>query len=79
MGKAIWGWELNIHFWEINIHIIFLQPWYSENEGIMTNRGHISDEFFMMVANGTVYVDVLGNITGGNRSSIDDFDGLWCF
>jgi hypothetical protein len=45
----------------------------------MTNGGHISDEFFMMVADGIVNVDVFGNITGGNGSSIDDFDGLWGF
>jgi hypothetical protein len=45
----------------------------------MTNGGHISDEFFMMVADGTVNVDVFGNITGGNGSSIDDFDGFWGF
>jgi hypothetical protein len=45
----------------------------------MTNGGHISDEFFMMVADGIVNVDVFGNITGGNGSSIDDFDGFWGF
>jgi hypothetical protein len=45
----------------------------------MTNGGHISDEFFMMVADSTVNADVFGNITGGNRSSIDDFDGFWGF
>jgi hypothetical protein len=45
----------------------------------MTDGGHISDEFFMMVADGTVNVDVFGNITGGNGSSIDDFDGFWVF
>jgi hypothetical protein len=45
----------------------------------MTNGGHISDVFFMMVADGTVNVDVFGSITGGNRSSIDDFDGFWGF
>jgi hypothetical protein len=43
----------------------------------MTDGGHISDEFFMMVANGTVNVDVFSNITRGNRSSIDDFDSFW--
>jgi hypothetical protein len=45
----------------------------------MTNGGHISDEFFMMVTDGTVNVDVFGNITGGNGSSIDDFNGFWVF
>jgi hypothetical protein len=45
----------------------------------MTNGGHISDEFFMMVADGTVNVDIFGNITGGNRSSINDFDSFWGF
>jgi hypothetical protein len=45
----------------------------------MTDGGHISNEFFMMVADGTVNVDVFGNITGGNGSSIDDFDGFWVF
>jgi hypothetical protein len=30
----------------------------------------------MMVADGTVNVDVFGNITGGNGSSIDDFDSF---
>jgi hypothetical protein len=45
----------------------------------MTNAGHISDEFFMIVANGTVNVDLFGNITGGNGLSIDDFDGFWGF
>jgi hypothetical protein len=45
----------------------------------MTNGGHISDQFFMMVADGTVNVDIFSNITGGNRSSIDDFDGFWGF
>jgi hypothetical protein len=45
----------------------------------MTNGGHISDEFFMMVADGTVNVDVFGNITGGNGSSIDDFHSVWGF
>jgi hypothetical protein len=33
----------------------------------------------MMVAAGTVNVDVFGNITGGNGSSIHDFDGFWGF
>jgi hypothetical protein len=45
----------------------------------MTDGGHISNEFFMMVADGTVNVDVFGNITGGNRLSIDDFDSFWVF
>jgi hypothetical protein len=45
----------------------------------MTNGGHISDEFFMMVTDGTVNVDIFSNITGGNRLSIDDFDGFWGF
>jgi hypothetical protein len=43
----------------------------------MTDGGHISNEFFIMVADGTVNVDVFGNITAGNGSSIDDFDGFW--
>jgi hypothetical protein len=33
----------------------------------------------MMVANGTVNVDVFGNITRGNGSSIDNFDSFWGF
>jgi hypothetical protein len=33
----------------------------------------------MIVANSTVNVDVFGNITRGNGSSIDDFDGFWGF
>jgi hypothetical protein len=45
----------------------------------MTNGGHISNEFFMMVTDGAVNVDVFGNITRGNRSSIDDFHGFWVF
>jgi hypothetical protein len=45
----------------------------------MTNGGYIRDEFFMMVTNGIVNVDVFGNITGGNGSSIDDFNGLLGF
>jgi hypothetical protein len=45
----------------------------------MTNRGHITDEFFMMVADSTANVDVFGNITRGNGSSIDDFNGFWGF
>jgi hypothetical protein len=45
----------------------------------MTDGGHISDEFFMMVADGAVNVDIFGNITGGNGLSIDDFDGFWVF
>jgi hypothetical protein len=45
----------------------------------MTNGGHISNTFFMMVTDGTVNVDVFGNITTGNRSPLNDFDGLWGF
>jgi hypothetical protein len=45
----------------------------------MTNGGHISNEYFMMVADATVNVDVFSNITRGNGSSIDDFDGFWGF
>jgi hypothetical protein len=45
----------------------------------MTNGGHISDVFFMMVADGTVNVVIFGNISRGNGLSIDDFNGLWCF
>jgi hypothetical protein len=45
----------------------------------MTNGGHISNTFFMMVTDGTVSVDVFGNSTGGNRSSINNFDGVWGF
>jgi hypothetical protein len=45
----------------------------------MTNRGHISDEFFMMIANGIVNMDIFSNITRGNGSSIDDLDGFWVF
>jgi hypothetical protein len=45
----------------------------------MTDGGQISDKLFMMVANGTVNKDVFSNITGGNGSSINDFDGLWGF
>jgi hypothetical protein len=33
----------------------------------------------MMVANGILNVDIFGNITGGNGSSIDEFDGFWGF
>jgi hypothetical protein len=33
----------------------------------------------MMVANSTVNIEVFGNITRGNGSSIDDFDGFWGF
>jgi hypothetical protein len=58
---------------------MFFKLWYSEDEGIMTNRGHISDEFFMMVTDGIVNVDIFSNITRGNRSSIDNFDGFWGF
>jgi hypothetical protein len=45
----------------------------------MADGGHISNELFMIVADSTVNVDVFGNITGGNGSSIDDFDGFWVF
>jgi hypothetical protein len=45
----------------------------------MTNGGHISDVFFMMVTNGVVNVDIFGNITTGNGLSIDDFDSFWGF
>jgi hypothetical protein len=45
----------------------------------MTDGGYISDVFFMMVTDSTVNVDVFGNITGGNGSSIDDFEGFWVF
>jgi hypothetical protein len=45
----------------------------------MTNRSYISNELFMMVAEGTVNVDIFGNISGGNGSSIADFDGFWGF
>jgi hypothetical protein len=45
----------------------------------MTNGGRITDQFFMIVADGTVNVDVFGNLTRGNGSSIDDFDGFWGF
>jgi hypothetical protein len=42
----------------------------------MTIGGHISDVFFMMVTDGTVNMDVFSNITRGNGSSIDDFNGF---
>jgi hypothetical protein len=45
----------------------------------MTNGGHISDMFFMMDADGIVNVDIFGNMTGGNGSSMNDFNGLWGF
>jgi hypothetical protein len=45
----------------------------------MTNGGHISNEFFMMVTDGTVNVDIFGNITRGNGSSINNFDSFWVF
>jgi hypothetical protein len=45
----------------------------------MTNGGYISDEFFMMVTNGIVNMDIFGYITRGNGLSINDFDGLWGF
>jgi hypothetical protein len=79
MGKAISGWQLNIHFWEININVIFLQLWYSENKGIMTNGGHINDEFLIIVTDSIVNMDVFSNISGENISSIDNFDSFWGF
>jgi hypothetical protein len=33
----------------------------------------------MMVTNGIVNIDIFSNITGGNRLSIDDFDGFCSF
>jgi hypothetical protein len=42
----------------------------------MTNGGYISNVFFIIVTNGIVNIDIFGNITGGNRLSIDDFDGF---
>jgi hypothetical protein len=33
----------------------------------------------MMVTDSIVNVDVFGNITRGNGSSIDDFNGFWGF
>jgi hypothetical protein len=45
----------------------------------MTNRDHISHEFFMIVTDGTVKVDIYGNISRGNGSSINNFDGFWGF
>jgi hypothetical protein len=45
----------------------------------MTSGGYISDMFFMMVADGIVNVDIFGNMTAGNRSSMNDFNGLWGF
>jgi hypothetical protein len=45
----------------------------------MTNRGHISNEFFIMVPDSIVNVDVFSNITPGNGLSIDNFDGFWGF
>jgi hypothetical protein len=32
-----------------------------------------------MVTNGTVNVDIFGNITRGNGSSMDDFNSFWGF
>jgi hypothetical protein len=46
---------------------------------MMTNGGYISNEFFMIVTNGIVNVDIFSNITRGNGSSIEDFDGFWGF
>jgi hypothetical protein len=45
----------------------------------MADGGHIGDEFFMMVTDSIVNVDIFGNITGGNGSSIHDFNGFWVF
>jgi hypothetical protein len=45
----------------------------------MTIGGYISDVFFMMVTDGTVNMDVFSNITRGNLSSIDDFNGFGGF
>jgi hypothetical protein len=45
----------------------------------MANGGHIRDEFFMIVANSIVNVDVFSNITGGNGLSIDNFNGFCGF
>jgi hypothetical protein len=58
---------------------MFFYPWYSEHKGIITNGGHISDEFFMIVTDSIVNVDIFSNITRGNRLSIDNFDGFWGF
>jgi hypothetical protein len=33
----------------------------------------------MMVTDGIVNMDIFGNITTGNRSSINDFNGFWVF
>jgi hypothetical protein len=45
----------------------------------MTNGGYISDQFFIMVTNSIVNIDVLCNVTRGNGLSIDDFNGLCGF
>jgi hypothetical protein len=45
----------------------------------MADGGYISDEFFMMVADGIVNVDIFSNIARGNGSSIDDFNSFWVF
>jgi hypothetical protein len=45
----------------------------------MTNGGYISNEFFIMVADSAVNMDLFGNITGGNGSSINNFNGFWVF
>jgi hypothetical protein len=45
----------------------------------MTNGGQICNEVFMIVADGTVNMDIFGNITGRNGSSINEFDGFCGF
>jgi hypothetical protein len=45
----------------------------------MTNGGYISDQFFIIVTNSIVNMDVFGNGTRGNGLSIDDFNGLCGF
>jgi hypothetical protein len=45
----------------------------------MTDGGYIGNTLFMMVADGIVNVDILGNITRENGSSINNFNGLWGF
>jgi hypothetical protein len=45
----------------------------------MANGGHISNELSMTVANGAVIVDIFPNITGGNRSSLNNFDDFGNF
>jgi hypothetical protein len=58
---------------------MFFQPWYSKDEGIITNRGYISDAFFMMVTDSIVNMVIFSNITAGNVLSINDLDGFWGF